>query len=120
MITVVQLEEGIKTRKRKSFQIWKKRITKYSSHFKTNIPNNKCTKCKKNLSFLWIEGVKQLGPNRCSIFINLLPVLTALFAVIWLHDAMHAYHVIGGGVTLAGVLLTQTVQKPLFTSRVQA
>lgn len=72
------------------------------------------------LSILWIEGVKQLGPNRCSIFINLLPVLTALFAVIWLRDAMHAYHVIGGGVTLAGVLLTQTVQKPLFTRRVQA
>jgi len=43
-----------------------------------------------------------------------------LFAVIWLRDAMHAYHVIGGGVTLAGVLLTQTVQKPLFTRRVQA
>lgn len=72
------------------------------------------------LSFLWIEGVKQLGPNRCSIFINLLPVLTALFAVIWLHDAMHAYHLIGGGVTLVGVLLTQTVQKPLLRKRMQA
>lgn len=66
------------------------------------------------LSFLWIEGVKKLGPNRCSIFINLLPVLTALFAILWLRESMHAYHVIGGGVSLAGVLLTQKIQRPLF------
>jgi len=69
------------------------------------------------LSFLWIEGVKKLGPNRCSIFINLLPVLTALFAIIWLHETMHAYHLIGGGISLVGVLLTQIVQRPLLRSR---
>ncbi|WP_034302798.1 DMT family transporter [Herbaspirillum sp. RV1423] len=69
------------------------------------------------LSFLWIEGVKKLGPNRCSIFINLLPLLTALFAILWLHESMHAYHLIGGGVSLAGVLLTQFVQRPLFDAR---
>lgn len=66
------------------------------------------------LSFLWIEGVKKLGPNRCSIFINLLPVLTALFAILWLHESMQAYHLIGGGISLIGVLLTQIVQRPLF------
>jgi len=71
------------------------------------------------LSFLWIEGVKRLGPNRCSIFINLLPLLTALFAILWLHEAMHAYHLIGGGVSLAGVLLTQLVQRPLLRPRVR-
>ena len=32
------------------------------------------------LSFLWIEGVHRLGPNRCSIFINLLPLFTAMAA----------------------------------------
>ncbi len=66
------------------------------------------------LSYFWIEGVKRLGPNRCSIFINLLPLLTALFAVLWLHETMRAYHLIGGGLSLAGVLLAQTVQRPLF------
>ncbi|WP_050467220.1 DMT family transporter [Herbaspirillum chlorophenolicum] len=69
------------------------------------------------LSFLWIEGVKKLGPSRCSIFINLLPVLTALFAIAWLNESMHAYHAIGGGVSLIGVLLTQIVQRPLFGTR---
>lgn len=70
------------------------------------------------LSFLWIEGVKKLGPNRCSIFINLLPVLTALFAILWLHESMQAYHLIGGGISLIGVLLTQIVQRPLFSARI--
>lgn len=69
------------------------------------------------LSFLWIEGVKRLGPSRCSIFINLLPVLTALFAIAWLNEQMHAFHLIGGGIALVGVLLTQMVQKPLFGPR---
>ncbi|MFL9879072.1 DMT family transporter [Herbaspirillum rhizosphaerae] len=71
------------------------------------------------LSYLWIEGVKKLGPNRCSIFINLLPVLTALSAILWLHESMHAYHLIGGGISLIGVLLTQIVQRPLFGSRMR-
>jgi drug/metabolite transporter (DMT)-like permease len=69
------------------------------------------------LSYLWIEGVKRLGPNRCSIFINLLPLMTALLAILLLHEQMHAYHLIGGGVSLVGVLLTQVVQRPLTAAR---
>ncbi|MBV8622223.1 MAG: DMT family transporter [Herbaspirillum sp.] len=69
------------------------------------------------LSYLWIEGVKRLGPNRCSIFINLLPLMTALLAILLMHEQMHAYHLIGGGVSLVGVLLTQLVQRPLTGAR---
>ncbi|MGK5027132.1 DMT family transporter [Janthinobacterium sp. RB2R34] len=72
------------------------------------------------LSFLWIEGVKLLGPNRCSIFVNLLPGLTALLAIVWLHDTLHAFHLIGGGVSLLGVLLAQLVQRPLFARGIAA
>ncbi|MBB5371656.1 MULTISPECIES: DMT family transporter [unclassified Janthinobacterium] len=69
------------------------------------------------LSFLWIQGVKLLGPNRCSIYVNLLPILTALLAIVWLHESMRGYHLIGGGISLLGVLLAQTVQQPLFARR---
>ena len=69
------------------------------------------------LSFFWIQGVKLLGPNRCAIFINLLPVLTAGLAIALLDEPMRAYHVIGGGISLAGVLIAQTVQRPLFAAR---
>ncbi len=66
------------------------------------------------LSFLWIEGVHRLGPNRCSIFINLLPLFTALAAFVLLREQLRSYHLLGGAVTLLGVLLAQTVQRPLF------
>ena len=66
------------------------------------------------LSYLWIEGVHRLGPTRCSIFINLLPLFTALAAFVMLREQLHGYHLLGGAVTLAGVLLAQTVQRPLF------
>ena len=38
----------------------------------------------------------------------------SLLAIVWLHDTLHAFHLIGGGVSLLGVLLAQTVQRPLF------
>lgn len=66
------------------------------------------------LTFFWIQGVKFLGPNRCAIFINLLPVLTAGLAIALLDEPMRLYHVVGGGISLAGVLIAQTVQRPLF------
>jgi hypothetical protein len=31
-----------------------------------------------------------------------------------LREQLHGYHLLGGAVTLAGVLLAQTVQRPLF------
>lgn len=68
------------------------------------------------LSYLWIEGVRYLGPNRNSIFMNLLPLFTALAAIALLGEQLHTYHLIGGGITLTGILLAQTVKRPLFSS----
>ncbi len=60
------------------------------------------------LPFFWIKGVEHLGPNRCSIFMNVLPVMTAGLAVVLLDESLRAYHVVGGGVALLGVLIAQT------------
>lgn len=65
------------------------------------------------LSYLWIEGVRHLGPNRNSIFMNLLPLFTALIAVALLGEHLQMFHYMGGGLTLAGILIAQTMQKPL-------
>ncbi|SIO42630.1 DMT family transporter [Paraburkholderia phenazinium] len=65
------------------------------------------------LPYLWMQGVKHLGANRCSMFINLLPVATAVIAVGWFREHLHAYHLLGGGVTLLGVLLAQMIRRPL-------
>ncbi|WP_333661420.1 DMT family transporter [Acinetobacter sp.] len=65
------------------------------------------------LSYLWIEGVSHLGPNRNSIFMNLLPLFTALIAVVLLGEHLQVFHYIGGGLTLLGILIAQTIQKPI-------
>lgn len=57
--------------------------------------------------YLWILGLVRLGANKVAIFMNLMPLFTALIAILWLHEQLQAYHLIGGGVTLAGVILSQ-------------
>lgn len=64
------------------------------------------------LPFFWMQGVKHLGPNRCSMFMNLLPVATAAIAVSAFGEQLHTYHLLGGGTALAGVLLAQTWRQP--------
>ncbi|HIQ33649.1 MULTISPECIES: DMT family transporter [Acinetobacter] len=65
------------------------------------------------LSYFWIEGVRHLGPNRNSIFMNLLPLFTALIAVVLLGEHLQAFHYLGGSLTLIGILIAQTIQKPI-------
>lgn len=68
------------------------------------------------LPFLWVRGVQILGPNRCAIFMNLLPVFTALGAIVLLGEPVRAFHVIGGGITLAGVACAAIFRSPLWIS----
>ena len=56
---------------------------------------------------LWMLAVQMLGPNRTSIFMNLMPVFTAIIANIWLAEAWTIYHSIGGIVILLGIVLAQ-------------
>lgn len=67
--------------------------------------------------WLWIHGVQKLGASITSIFMNLTPVFTALIAVLFLHEHLHSYHWIGGGLTLTGVLLAQRLRRPLSTRK---
>jgi len=57
--------------------------------------------------FLWMQGVRHLGPNRASIFLNLMPVATVAIAALWLDELPHVHHLVGGALALAGVMLAQ-------------
>ncbi|AIO30836.1 eamA-like transporter family protein [Burkholderia cenocepacia] len=59
------------------------------------------------LPYLWMQGVKLLGPSRCAMYMNLLPVMTAGIAIVLLGESLKSYHVIGGGVALVGVVIAQ-------------
>ncbi|WP_418789310.1 DMT family transporter [Paraburkholderia pallida] len=72
------------------------------------------------LPFFWMQGIKHLGPNHCSMFMNLLPVATAAIAVGWFGERLHVYHLLGGGAALIGVMLAQTLRRPLLTETAHA
>ncbi|MBO9538272.1 DMT family transporter [Herbaspirillum sp.] len=63
--------------------------------------------------FLWMKGVSHLGASHCSAFVNLMPVFTVIIAVLVLGEHLHGYHAIGGGITLAGVLMAQMLKQRL-------
>lgn len=58
-------------------------------------------------AYFWMRGIVQLGSERTAIFMNLLPLLTALLASATLGETIQAYHGLGGGLILLGVSLTQ-------------
>ena len=62
---------------------------------------------------LWLKSISLIGPNRTSIFMNVLPIFTALIAVSFLGEHWYSYHSIGGVLTLAGVILAQRKPKPV-------
>ncbi|BCL76598.1 hypothetical protein JHS3_23340 [Jeongeupia sp. HS-3] len=63
---------------------------------------------------LWMHGVAKAGPSRTTLLFNLSPVFTALIAATpVLHERLAWYHLVGGVLTLAGVLLSERWKRPL-------
>lgn len=56
---------------------------------------------------VWMLAVQMIGPNRTSIFMNLMPVFTAIIAYFWLAEVWGSYHSIGGLIILTGIVLAQ-------------
>ncbi|WP_053156111.1 DMT family transporter [Pseudomonas protegens] len=64
----------------------------------------------------WMQAVVRLGPSRTTLFFNLLPLITALIAAVVLHEQLAWFHLVGGLLTLGGVILSErwtTVLGPL-------
>jgi drug/metabolite transporter (DMT)-like permease len=54
----------------------------------------------------WNNGVKEIGPSQASIFINLMPLVGLIFAVIFLGEHLGWREIIGGMWIILGVYLT--------------
>lgn len=56
---------------------------------------------------LWMLSIQKLGSNRTSIFMNLLPIFTALIAFFVLKETWTTYHTLGGILVLVGLMMAQ-------------
>lgn len=64
------------------------------------------------LAFIWYsEGVKTIGPARTVAFTNLVPVFGVLLGYLVLSEPILLSMVIGGGIVIAGVTLTNRAKK---------
>ena len=57
--------------------------------------------------WLWMLAVQKLGPNRTSIFMNLMPIFTAVLAYFWLGEIWTMQHSIGGIIIITGIVMAQ-------------
>lgn len=63
--------------------------------------------------WLWMQAISLLGASRTAIYLNLLPVMIALLATTLLGERLTHYHLLGGGLTLLGVLFAQFLLRPV-------
>ena len=52
---------------------------------------------------LWNNGIARLGPSRASMYIYLVPVVTAVLGYLFLGEEIAAYHLVGGAMIIMGV-----------------
>ncbi|MNH20595.1 EamA-like transporter family protein [compost metagenome] len=62
---------------------------------------------------VWMQAVHRLGPSRTTLFFNLLPLVTALIAAGVLDEQLASYHLVGGLLTLLGVILAERWTTPV-------
>lgn len=51
----------------------------------------------------WNSGVKQIGANRASLFLHLMPVFGTVLSIIFLKEYLQLYHLIGAALIFAGI-----------------
>ena len=59
------------------------------------------------ISFIfWIKGVALIGANRAGVFLYMMPVLSAIMAMIIFNEKFMFYHMLGAVFILTGILLS--------------
>ena len=53
----------------------------------------------------WNQGVREVGPNRAGVFINLMPVFGAILAVVFLGERIAPYHAVAAVLVFGGIIL---------------
>ena len=54
---------------------------------------------------MWNAGLRTIGPNRATIFINLVPVFGVALAIVFLGESLFPHHLAGAGLVALGIFL---------------
>ena len=54
----------------------------------------------------WIKGVALIGANRAGVFLHMMPILSAIMAMIIFNEKFMFYHMLGAIFILIGILLS--------------
>lgn len=59
------------------------------------------------LAFIWwYKGIQDFGASGAAIFYNLIPLYVLIISSVFLKEPIYSYQIIGGGLIIAGVLLS--------------
>ena len=59
----------------------------------------------------WIKGVSLIGANRSGVFLHMMPILSAIMAMIIFNEKFMFYHMLGAIFILTGILLSNRKTK---------
>ncbi len=62
-------------------------------------------------TWLWMQSIQFIGADKSAMFMNLLPVFTAIMAAFMLNETLDKYQLIGGTFVLMGVTITQVKRR---------
>ncbi len=63
-------------------------------------------------NLLWFTAIDRVGAPRASLFANLQPFFSVLFALVLLHESLHAMEIAGGLLIFAGIALDRIWHRP--------
>ena len=55
---------------------------------------------------LWIKGISMIGANRSGVFLHLMPIFSAIMAMIFFNEKFMFYHILGACFIITGILLS--------------
>ena len=55
---------------------------------------------------LWIKGISMIGANRSGVFLHLMPIFSAIMAMIFFNEKFMFYHMLGACFIITGILLS--------------
>ncbi|WP_440909888.1 DMT family transporter [Candidatus Pelagibacter sp.] len=60
---------------------------------------------------LWIKGISMIGANRSGVFLHLMPILSAIMAMIIFDEKFMFYHILGAIFIFTGIILSNKKTK---------